>query len=173
MSKPVKDLITKELQARWADVNAALLIDVAPRGGNTNVALRKALREKNIEIMVVKNSLARRACEGTPLQAAFEGIAGTTAVVWGAADIVSLAKEVTKLTESKDYAGLAPKGGVMDGTPLSSDDVKKVSKWPSRTEQLSLLMGQVLSPGATLSSQLVGAARGLASQIEQLSKEKE
>ena len=48
MSKPVKDLITKELQARWADVNDALLIDVAPLGGNTNVALRKALREKNI-----------------------------------------------------------------------------------------------------------------------------
>jgi large subunit ribosomal protein L10 len=173
MSKPVKEIITKELQARWVGVNDALLIDVSPLRANANVALRKTLRAKNIEVMVVKNSLARRACEGTPLQAAFEGVGGTTAVVWGAEDIVSLAKEVTKLAEMKDYAGMTPKGGVMEGAQMSSDDVKKVSKWPSRTEQLSLLMGQILSPGASLASQLVGTARGLASQIEQLSEEKE
>lgn len=173
MSKPVKEMITNELRGRWEGVTDALLVDVAPLEGTTNVALRKALREKNIEVMVVKNSLARRACEGTPLQAAFEGISGTTAVIWGAEDIVSLAKEVTKLAEAKEYAGLAPKGGVMDGTQLSADDVKKVSKWPSRAEQLSLLMGQILSPGATLSSQLVGPARALASQVTQLSEEKE
>lgn len=173
MSKPVKDLITKELQFRWQGVNDALLVDVAPLGANANVALRKSLREKNIEMMVVKNSLARRACEGSPMQAAFDGIGGTTAVVWGAEDIVSLAKEITKLSESKEYAAMTPKGGVMEGAQLSAEDVKKVSKWPSRSEQLSLLMGQILSPGSMLSSQLVATARGLASQIEQLSEEKE
>jgi large subunit ribosomal protein L10 len=173
MSKPVKELITKELHARWQGVNDILLVDVAPLEANANVSLRKSLREKNIQMMVVKNSLARRACEGSPLQAAFDGVAGTTAVVWGAEDIVSLAKEVTKLAETKEFSAMTPKGGVMDGAQLSADDVKKVSKWPSRTEQLSLLMGQILSPGSTLSGQLVATARGLASQIEQLSKEKE
>ena len=56
----------------------------------------------------------------------------------------------------------------MDGTKLTADEVKAVSKWPSRTEQLSILMGQVLSPGATLSGQLLGPARGLASQFKQI-----
>ena len=55
----------------------------------------------------------------------------------------------------------------MDGKPLSAEDVKAVSKWPSRTEQLSLLLGQILSPGATLSAQLLGPGRQLASQIKQ------
>ena len=41
-----------------------------------------------------------------------------------------------------------PKGGVMDGQPLAADQVKAVSKWPSRKEQLSILSGQILSAGA-------------------------
>ncbi|MEM6330816.1 MAG: 50S ribosomal protein L10, partial [Planctomycetota bacterium] len=62
---------------------------------------------------------------------------------------------------------LETKGGVMDGAKLSPEDVKQVSKWPSRTEQLSLLVGQILSPGATLSGQLLGPGGALASQIKQ------
>ena len=50
----------------------------------------------------------------------------------------------------------------MDGAKLSADEVKKVSKWPSRAEQLSILVGQILSPGATLSAQLLGAGAKLA-----------
>ncbi len=45
-----------------------------------------------------------------------------------------------------------------------------VSKWPTRLEQLSLLMGQILSPGAMLASQLTSAGGALASQIKQHSE---
>ena len=55
--------------------------------------LRKQLREKNIQLVMVKNSMARRATEGTPLAAAFESMEGSLAVVWGGEDIISLAKE--------------------------------------------------------------------------------
>ena len=61
----------------------------------------------------------------------------------------------------------------MDGEQLTAPQVVAVSKWPSRSEQLSLLMGQVLSPGANLVSQLTAAAGGLASQIEQKGKQEE
>lgn len=170
MSKLVKNLITDELKDRWQDVDDVLLVDVAKLEANQNVAVRRILREKSIRMTVVKNSLARRASEGTSLYPAFEQLGGTTAVVWGAEDIVSLAKEVTKIAETKDFEGFVAKGGVMGGSPLSADEVKGVSKWPSRTEQLSILMGQILSPGATLSGQLLGTARGLASQIQQHSE---
>ena len=42
----------------------------------------------------------------------------------------------------------------MDGAALSADQVRQVSKWPSRQEQLSILLGQILAPGANLVSQL-------------------
>jgi len=167
MSKFVKDLLTDHLRQRLENVNDLLLVDLVGLDANRNGALRKALRTKNISVMVVKNSLARRATEGTSLAPAFEGSQGTLALVWGGTDIVALAKEVMRLAGDKQYAPFAPKGGVMGGAPLTADDVKGVSKWPSREEQLSLLLGQVLSPGAKLASQLMSAGGAVASQIKQ------
>ncbi|MGI9457788.1 MAG: 50S ribosomal protein L10 [Aeoliella sp.] len=173
MSKLVKTMITDDLKGRWADVSEALLVDIAGLEANDNVALRKQLREKDIHLLVVKNSLARRATEGTTLGTAFEGTAGTTAVVWGAEDIVSLAKEVTRLTKVEEYEKFTTKGGVMEGAKLSPEDVQDISKWPTRTEQLSILMGQVLSPAATLSGQLLAGGANLVSQIKQKSEGEE
>lgn len=170
MSKYVKDLVTDELRKRLEGVENALLVDVVGMPNNENVALRRELREKQISLLVVKNSLARRATSGTPLEPALVDVEGTVAMVWGAEDVVSLAKEIMRLAGQDRFAPFAPKGGVMDGQQLSADEVKSVSKWPSRQEQLSIVVGQILSPGATLSAQLLGVGARLASQIEKKSE---
>lgn len=173
MSKYVKDLITNDLKERLNGVNDALLVSVEGMDAGRNHRLRMQLRSKNIHLLVIKNSLARRATEGTPLAPAFEGLEGPSAVVWGGEDIVSLAKEITALAEDKAFEPFSPRGGVMEGKALSADEVKAVSKWPSRTEQLSILAGQILSPGANLVSQLTSAGGVLASQIKQKAEEEE
>ncbi|MBI3837294.1 MAG: 50S ribosomal protein L10 [Planctomycetia bacterium] len=167
MSKLVKDLVTDQLKRELADVQDLLLVNVVGLSANRTSALRRALRQKNIKLMVVKNSLARRATEGTQLAAAFEGSQGTLAMVWGASDVVALAKEVVKLAADKEFAPFEPRGGVMGGARLEPEEVAQVSKWPSRQEQLSMLVGQILSPGARLASQLIAAGGALASQIKQ------
>lgn len=169
MSKYLKELITNELRNRLDGVNDALLVDVIGMEANANVELRRSLREKEINLLVVKNSLAHRATEGTVLAPAFEGSVGTLAVVWGGEDVVSLAKEVVRLAGNDKYKPFSPKGGVMDGAKLSAEDVTAVSKWPSREEQLSLLVGQILAPGANLAAQITSPGGKLASQIEQKS----
>src|SRR3954471_13718984 len=145
MSKFVKDLITKDLRNRLEGVEDALLVDVIGLKNDKNVALRQRLRKKNIQLLVVKNSLARRATEGTRLEKAFESTQGTLALIWGGEDIISLAKEVTQIVEDKAYDPVKPKGGVMDGQALAAEQIKAISKWPSRKEQLSILSGQILS----------------------------
>jgi large subunit ribosomal protein L10 len=171
MSKAVKELITKDLRKRLDGVDDALLVDVIGLKNEKNVALRQRLRKKNIHLLVVKNSLARRATEGTRLASAFDSAGGTMALIWGGEDIISLAKEVINIAEDKNFEPFSPKGGVMDGQPLAAEQVKAVSKWPSRLEQLSILSGQILSPGAKLSSQLIGMGGKLASQIKKKSEE--
>ncbi len=171
MSKYLKELITKELKQRLDGVDEALVVNVIGMEVNSNVLLRKTLREKGMNLLVVKNSLARRATDGTALAPAFEGADGTLAVVWGGEDIVSLAKEVTRLAADKQYEPFAPRGGIMEGEKLDADEVRAISKWPTREEQLSLLMGQILGPGATLSAQLLGPGAQLASQVESKTEE--
>lgn len=171
MSKYVKDLMTKELVDRWDGVSDLMLVDTVGLPANDCVELRKRLREKDIHMMVVKNSLARRATEGTALAPAFEGAKGAQSVVWGSEDVVSLAKEVIAIADAPEFEQFEPTGGVLDGEKLTADDVKSVSKWPTRTEMLSTLMGQVMGPAMTLSAQLLGPGKQLASQVKQKADE--
>ena len=166
MSKFVKDLLTRDLKTQLSGVNDALLVNVIGLDSIRTSKLRGELRKRNIKLEVVKNSLARRATEGTPLAPAFEGVEGTLAIVWGGDDFVSLAKEVVKLTEAKDFEAFITRSGAMDGAKLSPAEIKDVSKWPSRVEQLSLLVGQILGPGAKLAAQLSGAGGTLVSQVK-------
>lgn len=167
MSKRVKDLITKDFASRLTGVDDALVVNVIGLNAQKTYQLRRRLREKNITLMVVRNGLVRRATEGTSLAPAMNKMDGSLAFVWGAEDFVSLAKEIVSVSEAKEFEGFETKGGVMDGEQLSADRVKEISKWPSRQEQLSILLGQILSPGANLVAALMGPGASLASQIKQ------
>lgn len=173
MSKYVKNLISEEVVRRLEGVSDALLVDVIGLDSAQTYALRKRLRDKKISVLVVKTSLARRALRDTALAPAFEGTDGAVAVCWGSEDFISLAKEITELHKGKEFEKFQTRAGVMDGEKLSPERVEEVSKWPNRAEQLSLLVGQILGVGSKLSSQLIGPAGALASQVESKSKEEE
>ena len=173
MSKYVKNLVSEHLRRRLEGVQDALMVNVVGLPATADNRLRGELEAKRINLLVVKNSLASRAVVGTPLAPMFEGVTGTAAICWGEEDIVGLAKEIARLAANKEYAAFEARGGVMDGERLSAEQVLAVSKWPSRAEQLSLLVGQILSPGATLAAQLSGPGGALASQVAQKAEEPE
>jgi len=171
MSKLVKDLLSKAISHRLSDVENVVIGNMIGLSANDAVSLRKRFREKNIGVLVVKNSMARRATANTPLAPAFAELDGPAAVIWGGEDFVSLVKEVTEIDKSKEFDAFQAMGGVMEGEALSPEKVKEISKWPNREEQLSILSGQILSPGAELQAQLIGPASKLASQIKSKSEE--
>jgi len=173
MSKVVKRLIARDISGRLSGVNDAIVANIVGMTGNENYTIRKTLRDQGIGLMVVKRSLAAMATEGSSLRPAFENQTGSLAVIWGCEDFVSLVRTVTKLADSGTFPKLEIKGGVMDGEAMTADQVKKVSKWPSRQEQISMLVGQILSPGATLSGQLVGPARKIAGQVKKMIEDRE
>ena len=167
MSKYVKDLVTRDIRNQLTGVSDAVLVSCVGMDANTTNELRGQLDKKNIKMMVVKNSLARRAAEGTSLAPAFEGLRGQIGVCWGSTDFVSLVKEVVSLDKDvTKYKAFIAAGGVMDGERLDADGLKAVSKWPSREEQISMLVGQILGPGSRISGALLGPGRTLNSQIK-------
>lgn len=170
MSKLLKDMIASEIRKRLDGVNDALLVNVIGLNSLNTFNLRKELRGKNIHLLVIKNSLAKRATEGTPLAKAFDECEGSLAVVWGAEDFVSLAKELFEIHKRPEFEKFTARGGVMEGERLTAEKVKDISKWPNRAGQISILLGQILSPGSKLLSQLNSPGGKLLSQVKKKSE---
>ncbi|ASV76115.1 LSU ribosomal protein L10p (P0) [Thermogutta terrifontis] len=147
-----------------------MLVNVIGLDANRTRRLRKELAERNIHLMVVKNTLAARAFRGTPLERAFENITGPTAICWGGEDIVSLTKEVVRFAKDENFAPFSTKGGVLEGEPLTPQQVEEISKWPSRQELLAQLAARLMGPASTLMSALAGPGSTLAGQLKQLAE---
>lgn len=166
MSKYVKDLVGNYVASQVNGVQDALLVDMVAMTANETNRLRGELEEKGVRLMVVKNTLARRALQNTTLAPLFSQLGGSGALCWGCEDIVSLSKVICGLAGDKRYKDkLVVKCGVMDSDRLDADMVKKVSTWPSREEQLSMLVGQILGAGSNLAGALVGPGSTVAGQI--------
>jgi len=166
MSKAIKDMLVDDLKGRLTGVGDVIVVSLGKLDAQKTTQLRQSLRKKRISLQLVKNSLARRAMEGTPLAPAFDRAEGMLAIAWGGEDVVDLAKELDRLQGVKDFEGFECRGGALDGAKLDAGDVKRVAKWPTRSEQLSILSGQISSLGGKLSGQILSAGGTLAGQLK-------
>ena len=160
MSKLVKDLITKELTTRLKELEGVAVIN--PRGidGNKNHGIRRRLREKGMRMTVVKNTLARRAVEGGKLQGFDKLLDGPSAVVYGAASIAQIARQL--LDEKKADEKLELRGVFFDGeTYVGEKGVEQVSKLPTREEAIGDIVGLLTSPGSNLLAALTAPGANL------------
>ena len=173
MSKYVKNLLVDELKGRLDGVQDAIVANVIGMDSAKTFEIRKLLRSKGVSMLVVKRSLAGRATVESSLNSLFSNKDGSVAIIWGCEDFVSLCKEITAIVKSNQFAKFELKGGVMDGESLTAEQVLAISKWPNRQEQISLLVGQILSPGANLVAQLLGPGAQLAGQVKKLVENKE
>ena len=106
-------------------------------------ALRKQARESGVYLRVLKNTLARRAVEGT----AFAGLADKMVgpLIYGmSADPVAVAKVLNSF--AKDNDKLVIKAGAMANYMMDVNGVKALATMPSREELLSKLLGTMQAP---------------------------
>jgi len=165
MSKIVKDMLVDDLKKRLGNVADVVVVSLGRLDAQKTSQLRHTLRKKKIQLQMVKNSLVRRATHDTPIGPAFTQTEGMLAIAWGGDDVVDLAKELDRLTSVKDFEGLECRGGALDGARLDAADIKRVAKWPTRAEQLSILSGQISGLASTLSGQILAVGGMLAGQI--------
>lgn len=125
-------------------------------------------------MQVVKNTLARRACAETGTESLLEHLEGLTALVWADGDAAVVAKALQEFgTKSEDRLTL--RGGLLDGTPISGDELKRLAALPSRDELYTRLVGGIARPLTgtvfALSNLISGLARSLAAVQAQRASE--
>ena len=175
MSKLVKGLIQKELSNRFNDLDGVAVIN--PRGINANKTHgdRGRLREKGLRMLVVKNTLAKRAVGEGKLKGFDKLLDGPSAVVYGKASIAVIAR--TLLEEKKLDDKLELRGVFFDGEIYPGEKgVESASKLPTREEAIAGLVAALLGPGRKLAAAIKGPGGKLGAilkTIEDKAKEKE
>src|SRR5690606_20343980 len=112
MSKAVKEMLRRDVAARYGELEDLLVVNVHGLTGNEVNSLRGQLRTKGIEVHVVKNSAARRALQGTPLEPLVRDLSGPCALVTCGTSPVEAAQELIRLT--KEFPKLELRNGLVD-----------------------------------------------------------
>ncbi|MCW7752429.1 50S ribosomal protein L10 [Desulfobotulus sp. H1] len=134
-----KEAIVQKLQEGLASAQITIITDYEGLNVEKLSSLRRELREAGAEIHVVKNTLLRRASEGTSADLLREHFTGPSAICYSSTDPVLPAKVLTKFAEANEK--LEIRAAVLEGKPLTVADLKALSELPSREE----LLAQVLS----------------------------
>ena len=105
--------------------------------------LRKTAREKGVYLHVLKNTLARRAVQGTPFEVAAASMVGP--LIYGfSEDAVAAAKVMSDFAKTNDK--LVVKAGAHAGKVLDAKGVQSLASIPSKEVLLSQLLGLMMSP---------------------------
>ncbi|MEE1053968.1 MAG: 50S ribosomal protein L10 [Acutalibacteraceae bacterium] len=109
-----------------------------------DTALRKELRENGVQYFVVKNSILKRAVEGTNLADISNVCEGTTAIAIANEDYTAAARILCKFAESHD--NFSVKSGFLDGEVVSVDTIEELAKLPSRDVLLATVLSAFQAP---------------------------
>ena len=127
--------------------------------------LRKTVRSAGGKYQVVKNTLAKRASEGTKVSEALKGLKGVTSIAFTEGDPVALAKALSKYVD--DNPEFSFKAGVLEGKLLSLTEVKALATMPSKEEIYSKLLFLINAPAQRLVTVMNAVGRDLAVVINQ------
>lgn len=155
MSKTVKNLMIRDYKERLAGVSDALVISLRGVGGIDTNKMRQDLREKQVRITVMRNSLATHAMKGTPLAGLEKLLTGPTALAYGEAGVIDAARAVVDW--AKKLEKLELRGAILDGVLFEGKKgVEELSKFPTKAEAQARVVTLVLSPAKNLMAQVKG-----------------
>lgn len=139
MNRTEKSAVIERLKTALADAPAVVVVDFKGVTVEQVNALRSEMRKAEVSFEVVKNTLVKKAIEGSSKENMGELFKGNSAIAFHAEDPAAPAKILT--TFVKDNPKMALKGGWLDGKLLDEAGVDQLSKLPGKDE----LRGKLLS----------------------------
>ena len=170
-SKGQKQKDLEALTEQFKNAKAAMVVGFQKMTVAKDQELRNQLREAGVSYEVVKNTLARRASEGTALEGAAEHFKGVTAVALSTGDPVGLSKAISKFTKGNPDI-FTFKAGVVEGKVVALNDVEAIATLPSKEELIAKIMFLINCQAQRLATVISAVPRNLAVVVKQVSEQK-
>lgn len=106
--------------------------------------LRVAARKENVYLRVIRNTLAKRAVEGTDFACMQEGMTGPLVFGFSKEDPGAVARVMSDFAKENDK--LEVKIVSLGGKLLPTSDLEKLAKMPTKDQAIGILMGTMNAP---------------------------
>ena len=165
-----KKAIVADVGAQLAAAQTVVLAEYRGIPVEQLTKLRASARDQGVYLRVLKNTLARRAAQGTQFEPLADSMVGP--LIYGiSADPIASAKVLQNFAKTQDQ--LVIKAGLYNGKLLDVAGVKALATIPSRDELLSQLLGVMLAPvsamarvlGAVAAQKAAGAPAPVAAPV--------
>ena len=139
-----KQIIIDEIKGKLENAQAAVVVDYQGITVAQADAMRKKLREANVDYTVYKNTLVKRAIEGTVYAGLADVLDGPSALAISTEDATAPARVLNEVI--KDFKKMEFKGGFVEGDYYDKDAIVQIASIPSREVLISKFMGSIQSP---------------------------
>jgi len=164
MSKPVKEMIRRQLTARLEGVTSVAVVDLTGIDAVANNEIRGRLLAKDIRLNVVKNALAKQAFKEVGLETASELLTGPCALAYGSDSIVAVVRELRDI--AKEIKQLTVKGALLDGDLFGAERIEELSRFPTREEAIAQVIGAVLAAGGDVAACIIAPGGQIAAALK-------
>jgi len=139
-----KQAIVAEVNEAAASALSAVLSDYRGLTVEEMTALRAKARASGVYLKVIRNSLAKRALEGTDYECLDEALVGPTMLAFSQEEPGSAARLLKDY--AKDHDALEVKALSIGGQLLAADEIDRIAKLPTLDEARAILMSVMLAP---------------------------
>lgn len=159
LTKSQKEKIVKEVSEKISQSQTVILCDFKGLNVSKMRKLKKALLEKQAGLNVAKKTLISIALRNSGSELDARKLTGQVALVTGGEDEITTPKILVDFSkENKQFGILA---GLLNGTPLSADEILSLAKLPSKEQLLGQVVGTINAPISGFVNVLAGNIRGL------------
>lgn len=171
LSLEEKKAIVADVSARAAAAQSAIAAEYSGLSVDQMTRLRREAREAGVYLRVIKNTLARRAVEGTEFECMRDSFTGPLVLALSPDDPGMAARVMTGF--AKDNAKLVIRVVALRGRLLEPEDARRLADMPTRDQAISMLMATMQAPIAQLARTLAEPANKLARTIAAVRDSKE
>ena len=144
-----KKAVVDALTGKIKDATSVVFVDYKGITVAQDTELRKQFREAGVEYSVVKNTLTRFAAKNNGFDFD-EVLNGTTAMASTTGDPIAPARIVCEFAKKNKLKTLTIKGGVVEGSVLSADELNGFGELPSKNALVASVLGTFLAPISSL-----------------------